>query len=78
MRRGSQTSTFRTITSALAALSCSVLILPSLIGCSSTAKVEAHGTTVGRELQDLEDAREKGLVTEKEYNKQRDLIMKRK
>lgn len=47
-------------------------------GCGSSAKVEARSTTVGQELQDLDDARNKGLLTEDEYNKKRQEIMKRK
>lgn len=47
-------------------------------GCGSSSKVDARTTTVGKELQDLEDARNKGLLTEDEYNKQRKEIMNRK
>jgi len=47
-------------------------------GCGSSTKVEARTTTTGQELQDLEDARSKGLLTEDEYNKKRQEIMKRK
>lgn len=46
--------------------------------CSSSAKVESHGTTVGQELKDLEDARNKGLLTEEEYNRAREEIVNRK
>lgn len=48
-----------------------------IAGCGST-KVENRGTTVGQELKDLEDARNKGLLTEEEYAKQRNEIMKRR
>ena len=47
-------------------------------GCGSSTKVENRTTTTGQELQDLEDARSKGLLTEDEYNKKRQEIMKRK
>ncbi len=47
-------------------------------GCGSSQKVEARTTTVGQELQDLDDARNKGLLTEDEYNSKRQEIMKRK
>ena len=47
-------------------------------GCGSSAKVEAKSTTVGQELQDLDAARNKGLLTEAEYQSQRAQIMKRK
>jgi hypothetical protein len=46
-------------------------------GCSSSAKVES-GTTVGQELQDLDTARSKGLLTEEEYQSKRKEIMNRK
>lgn len=47
-------------------------------GCGSTSKVENRSTTTGQELQDLDAARNKGLITEDEYNKKRDEILKRK
>lgn len=47
-------------------------------GCGSSTKVENRTTTTGQELQDLEEARNKGLLTEDEYNKKRQEIMKRK
>lgn len=46
--------------------------------CSSHSTVEARTTTVGQELKDLEDARNKGLLTEDEYQKKRSEIMKGK
>ena len=57
------------------ALTLGMSVLP-LSGCSSSVEVDA--TTVGQELQDLEDARDKGLITEAEYNKQRQDILNRK
>ena len=47
-------------------------------GCGSASKVDARTTTVGQELEDLEEARNKGLLTEEEYSKQRHDIMKHK
>lgn len=47
-------------------------------GGSSKTQVEAKSTTVGQELQDLEAARNKGLLTEAEYQSQRSAIMKKK
>ncbi len=46
-------------------------------GCGGQ-KVETRSTTTGQELQDLDDARNKGLLTEDEYNKKREDILKRK
>jgi outer membrane murein-binding lipoprotein Lpp len=50
----------------------------ALAGCSSSSKVENRSTTTGQELQDLDAARNKGLITEDEYNKKREEILKRK
>lgn len=50
----------------------------TLAGCGSSAAVEARSTTVGQELQDLDAARNKGLLTEEEYNRKRAEILKRK
>jgi hypothetical protein len=60
--------------SLLGAVACGGLLLA---GCGSSAKVESR-STVGQELQDLETARSKGLLTEDEYQKQREAILKRK
>lgn len=46
-------------------------------GCSSKAEVKARSTTIGQELQDLENARAKGLLTEDEYRDKRNEIMDR-
>jgi hypothetical protein len=46
-------------------------------GCGSSTKVESKNTTVGQELQDLDAAYNKGLLTEDEYKKQRKEILDR-
>lgn len=49
-----------------------------LAGCGGGgAKVTSINATMGQELQDLEEAKSKGLVDEAEYEKQRKAIMKR-
>jgi hypothetical protein len=49
------------------------------MGCGGGgAKVKASGTTVGQELMDLEKAYKDGIITEKEYNKTKSEILKRK
>ncbi len=54
-------------------------LLGSLSGCGgSSSSASVRSTTVGQELKDLDDARNKGLLTEDEYNKKREEIMKRK
>ena len=50
----------------------------TISGCSSSAAVETRSTTVGQELQDLDSARNKGLLTEEEYTRKRAEILKRK
>jgi hypothetical protein len=63
----------------------SLLIVMGIIfsGCctrpsTSTTDVSATTTTKGQELLDLDTAHEKGLLTEKEYEKQKEQILKRK
>lgn len=48
-------------------------------GCGSRTNqsVGITGATKGQELQDLDEARKKGLLTEKEYEKQRKRILKK-
>ena len=48
-------------------------------GCSrkATANVQATTTTLGQELVDLQQAYEKGIITEKEYNDLKKKAMKK-
>ncbi|MGV6825541.1 MAG: hypothetical protein ACWA5Q_01070 [bacterium] len=47
-------------------------------GCGGGgAKVEATTTTMGQELQDLDEAYKKGLLSDSEYKKARKKIMKK-
>ncbi len=55
-----------------------VLLLGVAGGCGGKQQVEARTATTGQELQDLEAARDKGLLTEKEYQRERQEILKRK
>lgn len=57
-----------------------LIILFSVSGCGGGgAKVNSQitTTTMGQELQDLEESYKKGLLTEKEYKKARKAILKR-
>lgn len=55
-----------------------VFVFTGVYGCARSTKVEATTTTLGEELQDLDDAHTKGLLTEEEYAKKRKEIMKRR
>jgi hypothetical protein len=60
------------------ALLLALTVSGGLPGCGGGgAKIDARTTTLGQELEDLDSAREKGLLTEKEYKQKRKVIMKR-
>lgn len=59
-------------------IACVFVAAAGLSGCGSTSNVESRSTTVGQELQDLEEARNKGLLTEDDYQRQRETILDRK
>lgn len=51
-----------------------------MLGCGgggTDVKQQTTTTTLGKELQDLDDAYKKGLMSEKEYNEARKKIMKK-
>ena len=50
------------------------LSLSACGGGGATTKVEARGTQ-GQQLLDLKEAYDKGVITEKEYNRTRDDIL---
>jgi len=55
-----------------------LLMTVSLTGCGGGgATMEARTTTTGQELIDLDKAHKAGLITDKEFEKQKDEIMDR-
>lgn len=46
-------------------------------GKKSSASVQTTTTTLGQELVDLQQAYEKGIITEKEYNDLKKKVMKK-
>jgi hypothetical protein len=57
-----------------------LIISMSLLGCGgggARAAVEAKTTTKGQELLDLKKALDQGIITQKEYDKQKKQILKR-
>ncbi len=48
------------------------------VGCGGGgAQVQQSSTTLGQELTDLQAAHEKGIITEKEYNRAKKEILKK-
>jgi hypothetical protein len=59
------------------AIACVVVMLGAS-GCGGgKAIVQTSGQTCGRELSDLDDARKRGLLSEREYTKLRNANIKR-
>lgn len=65
-----------------AATGCAVALLPAVglvSGCSSGAPTYQAGsnTTLGRELQDLQESYDKGIITKKEYEEAKKRLIKK-
>lgn len=53
----------------------------SMIGCGgggANVRQDTYTTTLGQELQDLEEAYKAGIITEKEYNQAKDKLIKQR
>jgi hypothetical protein len=53
----------------------------SIIGCGgggANVRQDTYTTTLGQELQDLEEAHKAGIITEKEYNQAKDKLVKQR
>ena len=58
---------------------CAVALSLSLVGCGGAdVRTESRSTTTGQERLDLQKAKEAGVISEAEYNKQRSMILNRK
>ena len=51
--------------------------MAALSGCGTSQKLQVSGQTTGQELVDLKKAYDAGVITEKEYNNQREAILDR-
>lgn len=58
--------------------SAAFVVATLLVGCGSSAKVDNQSVSVGQQLQDLDKARDAGLLTESEYQSQRRKILEGK
>lgn len=67
--------------SQLSAGLCIVGLSVALAGCGgggADVQTENRSTTTGQELLDLQKAKEAGVISDAEYNKQRSMILNRK
>ncbi len=66
----------------IAALALIVLIAANFMACGGGTKTdvvtETSTTTLGQELQDLDKAYKDGIITEKEYEKAKEKLIKKK
>lgn len=54
-----------------------IALTATLTGCGSSTKVtNTSQTSVGQQLNDLENARQRGIITEKEYAKLKKAIIR--
>ncbi len=52
-----------------------------LSGCGgggAEVRTQSYSTTLGQELKDLEEAHQKGLLTEKQYNKAKEKLIEQR
>jgi len=53
------------------------ILSASLTGCGSSPKVtNTHQSSVGQQLLDLDNARNQGIITEREYNRLKKAVIK--
>ena len=54
-----------------------LLVSFSMLGCSANVETFDSTATMGQQMQDLEASYKAGAITEGEYNKAKDVLMKR-
>jgi hypothetical protein len=60
------------------ALAAALLLTVALAGCGGgDSSIKASSTTIGQELMDLDATYQKGLISEKEYEKAKKSILER-
>lgn len=47
-------------------------------GGGAEVKSQSYSTTLGQELKDLEDAYQKGIITEKQYNRSKEKLIEQR
>ena len=63
-----------------------VLVIAILVGLGMTGcrgggaevKTQSYSTTLGQELKDLEEAYNKGIISEKEYNRSKERLIEKR
>ena len=52
-----------------------------VVGCGgggAEVRTQSYSTTLGQELKDLEEAYQKGIITEKQYNKAKEKLIEQR
>ena len=52
--------------------------LASCGGGGTEVRTQSYSTTLGQELKDLEEAYQKGIITEKQYNKAKEKLIEQR
>ena len=58
-----------------------IVIALGLAGCGgggAEIKTQSYSTTLGQELKDLEEAYQKGIITEKQYNQAKEKLIEQR
>ena len=58
-----------------------IVMCLGLVACGgggAEVKSQSYSTTLGQELKDLEDAYQKGIITEKQYNRSKEKLIEQR